>query len=607
MIRPAVPSGDGTVEDNGHPDKSIWGESSLHQTRGVPQLLDRIDDRFALLVGGDRTAPGRQRSLAATVEWSYQLLDEGERRVFRAVSAFPGSFTLEGAEAVAGADAGPGVLRLVDCSLLVPPRPGPDGRSRYLMLETLRGYGTRLLAQAGEQDATATALARYALGVAGQAGAGLVASTAEEAVAARWLDAEDPMMRQVLTWALEHDPAAALRLAVALAPWWLLRGRAPGGYPMLREAAGHAMPGEPAWCHAQFWLGQITLLSGDLPTSLGHFTAVCDAIANQGPSRALALCLGGRSVNLANLGRVAEALDQGRRSLAMAEEVGYPDAQAMALYDLAIATSYVGDPGRAVRFIRQAGQIPDGLPGWVSRIGDYLLTGMLINAGDTAAAEPVCTAALTRAGDAGDQWILAALLRMMADLDLPAGRTGDAARHLREAVRILLRTGTWLEMGNILESCGHLCAATGHHAEAATLLAASDALSPARREEFAETPPWVRRRQEALREARQVLGQDQVGAAEQRGAAMSVATAAEYVLLVTTPAQPADPPELGQLSTRERELVTLVAQGRTNAQIAAQLSISVRTVGSHLDRIRAKTGCRRRADLTQLTLTAGLV
>jgi DNA-binding CsgD family transcriptional regulator len=56
-----------------------------------------------------------------------------------------------------------------------------------------------------------------------------------------------------------------------------------------------------------------------------------------------------------------------------------------------------------------------------------------------------------------------------------------------------------------------------------------------------------------------------------------------------------------------RELVTLVAQGRTNAQIAAQLYISVRTVGSHLDRIRDKTGCRRRADLTRLALTEGLV
>ena len=119
---------------------------------GVAQLLDRIDDRFALLTAGDRLAAARQRSLAATVEWSYQLLDEQERRVFRAVSVFPAPFTLEAAEAVAGAGAGPVVLRLVDCSLLIPPRAGPDGRSRYVMLETLRAYGAGLLAEAGEQD-----------------------------------------------------------------------------------------------------------------------------------------------------------------------------------------------------------------------------------------------------------------------------------------------------------------------------------------------------------------------------------------------------------------------------------------------------------------------
>ena len=73
------------------------------------------------------------------------------------------------------------------------------------------------------------------------------------------------------------------------------------------------------------------------------------------------------------------------------------------------------------------------------------------------------------------------------------------------------------------------------------------------------------------------------------------------------PQTPHAPPGLGQLSPRERELVTLVAQGRTDAEIAGQLYISVRTVRSHLDRIRDKTGCRRRADLTRLALQASLV
>jgi len=95
--------------------------------------------------------------------------------------------------------------------------------------------------------------------------------------------------------------------------------------------------------------------------------------------------------------------------------------------------------------------------------------------------------------------------------------------------------------------------------------------------------------------------------AEERGAVMSLATAAEYALLLVAPDSAVVAPGAGNLSARERELVTLVAQGRTNAQIAAQLYISVHTVSSHLDRIRDKTSCRRRADLTRLALSAGLV
>jgi hypothetical protein len=91
------------------------------------------------------------------------------------------------------------VLRLVDCSLLIPPRAGPDGRCRYAMLETLRAYAAGLLAETGEADGAATT-------------------------------------RQVLAWAVEHDPALVLRLASALGWWWLLRGRLAGEYPLLRQA-----------------------------------------------------------------------------------------------------------------------------------------------------------------------------------------------------------------------------------------------------------------------------------------------------------------------------------------------------------------------------------
>ena len=569
---------------------------------GVTQLLDRLDDRFALLAGGDRMAPPRQRSLAATVEWSYQLLDEQERRVFRAVSVFPAGFTLEAAEAVAGQGAGPAVLRLVECSLLVPPRPGPDGRSRYAMLETLRGYGAGLLAEAGEQDDAEAALARYAVRVAEQAAAGMT-TIAGEPSAARWLDAEDATMGHVLAWAAEHDLDMAARLVTALGLWWTLRGRLAGQGPHLRELAGRAEPGSEGWCAAQFWLGYTALDGADLPESLRRCAAIVNVIGDREPSPVLADCLALQSVTLANLGRVPEAVECARRALAMARGLGYPFAQAYATNCLAIAASYAGDPGDAVQLARHSGQIP-GIPRPAARVCGYLLASFLAEAGDLADAEQACDATLSQARDAGDLYALGLVLPVMADLDVRAGRIGDATAHLREAAQLSLQTGAWSVALDVLNGCGHLCAATGRHAEVVTAWAACAALI------HSDWPAEARRREEPLRAARQALGAEQVRAAEQRGAAMSLATAAEYSLLLTQdpgPRQAPAAPGLGGLSARERELVTLVAQGRTDAQIAAQLYISIRTVRSHLDRIRDKTGCRRRADLTRLALTAGLV
>ncbi len=583
---------------------------------GVAPLLDRIDDRFTLLEAGDRLAAARQRSLAATVEWSYRLLEERERRVFRALSVFPGPFTLEGAEAVAGADAGPAVLHLVDCSLLVPPRAGPDGRSRYVMLETLRAYGARLLAEGGEGDAAQAALARYALRVAEEARAGLTADAGEVA-AARWLDAEDATMRRALDWALEHDAAlgheaaVAPRLAAALAWWWQVRGRLAAQVPLLRAAVDRAAAGSDAWCDGHTWLGQASLDSADPAGALGHFTAVRDAIGDRGRFPLLARCLSGRSGTLLGMGRIGEAAGDARRSLALAREGGHPVAEALALAVLSLVACVSGDRVGAVQLATQAERISASQHGPSARVCSHTLTSVLIEVGDLAAAERTCAAGLADAREAGDLWSLGNLLEKMVVLDLIAGRYADAAAHLRTALQTALRTGVRRKVLEDLDCCGYLCAWTGRPAEAVTIWAAVVALG---REGFAaplhpDLPEGWYQRQEPLREARQALGPAQAQAAEERGMAMSPAAAAEYVLMLTAsgPEPPAAAPGLETLSPRERELVTLVAQGHTDTQIAGQLHISVRTVSSHLDRIRDKTGCRRRADLTRLALSAGLV
>jgi DNA-binding CsgD family transcriptional regulator len=302
------------------------------------------------------------------------------------------------------------------------------------------------------------------------------------------------------------------------------------------------------------------------------------------------------------LGQFPEAAADARRSLAVAREVGDPPAEAYALTFLAGAAAAAGDLGEAVRLARQAAQVPGDIPPSIARWVRAGVAEALIQAGDFAAAEPACAAALAAGRDAGDLRALPELLDRMALLDLRAGRASDAAAHLREASRLALRAGAWNPW--YLDGCGHLCAATGRLAEAVTAWAAYAALNP--RMEF---PGDARRREKPLRAARQALGPGRARAAEERGAAMSWATAAEYALMLIEDPGPRHPgpPGLGKLSARERELVTLVAQGATDAQIAAKLYISVRTVRSHLDRIRDKTGCRRRADLTRLALTEGLV
>jgi predicted ATPase/DNA-binding CsgD family transcriptional regulator len=574
---------------------------------GLAQLLDRLDERFALLARTDHApVAARHRSLAATAEWSYQLLSEAERRVFRRVSVFPARFTMDAAEEVAGPDAGPVVLRLVDCSLLAPPRAGADGRSRYLMLETLRGYGLDRLAEAGELDGASAALARYALTVAERAAAGLQTSSGEPA-AARWLDSEDAITRHALAWATGHDPGTALRLAVVLAPWWRLRGRMADGQRWLQAAAGHAPQGTDGWCAAQYWLGQAAMTLGDFTAALGHFTAVRDAFSGREPSPVLADCLAGRCVAESNLGRLPQAIEDGRRALDAARQLDYPAGQSAALTNLAITTYYAGDIGDAVGWARQAQQIdPEALPGAKARISGNVLALVLTAAGDLRAAEQCCTNTLRRCREAGDLQAEAALLTLLGHLDLDLGRVSDAAAHLRESLRVATRIGEQTELFNGLDNCGHLCAATGRWADAVTLWAALAAHT-----ERAGTPDPVEdvlRRQEPLQQAAKALGPDQIREAEQRGAAMTLVTAAEFaVMLATDLSALREPAGTGQLSRRERELVCLVAQGRTDAQIAGLLFISVNTVRSHLDRIRDKTGCHRRADLTRLALRAGLV
>ena len=574
---------------------------------GLADLFGRLDDRFRLLVSAQRGAAARQRSLEATFGWSYQLLGASEQHVLRHLSVFPGPFTLDAAMAIAGSDAGPGVLHLVDCSLLTPPRTGPDGRSRYSMLETLRTYARDRLREAGEKHVAGAALAAHVLQVAEQAAAGL-ASVAGELAAAQWLDAEDAAIYQGMAWALEYDAPAALRLAVALAPWWRLRGRWIQGTTLLQRAAERAGPGASAWHSAQIWMCNLSQGTSNYDTLLAQYSAVADALADGPPSDDLVDSLTGRSGALRNLGRLAEATADARAALALARQTGYVTGEHVALTELSLASVYAGDGQTALEWARQVQRIDQAkLPGWVVRNGAGVLLCALIVNGPHEASPDLYAQAVARARDAGDLVALADCLYLTAVLALQTGRLADAREPLRETLQIAAHAGKRLRVIDALDECGYLCALTGQYAEAVTLWSARDVHS--RASGLMDTPFELRRREPPVTDARRSLGARQFRAAQDRGAALTLTAAVELAVMMTggtVPGQdrPAGP---GKLSSRERELVALVARGHTDAQIAEQLFITVRTVRTHLDRIRDKSGCRRRADLTRLALQEGIV
>jgi predicted ATPase/DNA-binding NarL/FixJ family response regulator len=573
---------------------------------GLAALLDRLDDRFRLLVSAHRAAAPRQRSLEATVEWSYQLLSESEQQVFRQLAIFPGPFTLESAEDVAGADAGPAVLRLVDCSLLVPPATGPDGRCRYLMLETLRGYGRSRLREAGGEDEAAAVLAARALHVAERA-AGQMTVRSGERPAVLWLDAEDAAVHQGLAWALDHDPPAALRLAVALAPWWMVRERWIQGAGLLRRAVEQVGPGAGASYTAHVWLGHLTQGMLDYELALRHYSTVVAALRDGPPSTDLVDGLVGRCTLLRNTTGLAQATADARAALELSRQMGYATGEAMALAELGVISSYADDVDQALEWALQARRLDrDQMPGWHARLVEDVLPYAMVTGARLDGALELCEQTLAQARRADDLDAQADTLFLMADLARQTGRLTDAWVHLRQTVELALRGSFRLRLVDAVEVAGYLCAATGQYAAAVTLWAARDAqvdaglLPPAQQD--------IRRRKQPWQQATQALQPEQVRAAQERGAAMTLAAAAEFAIMTGSGvSEKAAPPGPGKLSERERELVALVAQGQTDVQIAEKLFISVSTVRTHLDRIRDKSGCRRRADLTRLALQEGII
>jgi predicted ATPase/DNA-binding SARP family transcriptional activator len=198
------------------------------------QLAGRLDDRFALLTGGSRTALPRHQTLRAVVDWSWDLLSDAERRLARRLAVLPGGATLAATEAIASPENPlPALAGLVGKSIVtragggepgnVPGQPGQEPEPRYRMLETVRAYCLERLAEAGDDTQARDAAARYYLDFAETADPLL--RSAEQARWFRALTAEQDNVNAAVRWAIARgDAATALRFVRSLGYYWVQRG-----------------------------------------------------------------------------------------------------------------------------------------------------------------------------------------------------------------------------------------------------------------------------------------------------------------------------------------------------------------------------------------------
>jgi tetratricopeptide (TPR) repeat protein len=347
-------------------------------------LLERLEQRLPLLTGGSRSAPERQRTLRATIAWSYDLLNSAEQDLFARLAVFVGGGTLEAAEAICGADVDT-VASVVDKSLVR--RTG----DRYWMLETIREFAAERIDELADAAELRTAHATWYIEFAERAQPELRAREARSWL--QRLDSEHANLRAALDHLLESgDADGALRLSGALWPYWQTRGNWTEGRRYLSAAVALGVDLEPERLVDSLWGGSILALwQGDIDEGerlalrlLGiskpsddhkrgytvaiHLLAIVAARrgdyveARPLHDELLELCRNGGepwllSIALNNLGNLLMeegdyeyAIELFEESLAVGEARGDLDRRARANQNLGEATYAIGDPDRAKEF-----------------------------------------------------------------------------------------------------------------------------------------------------------------------------------------------------------------------------------------------------------------
>jgi predicted ATPase/class 3 adenylate cyclase len=319
------------------------------RVRTLAELVADLDRRFDVLVGGKREALSHQQSLAATIDWSYELLDPAAQRLLRFVSVFAGGWTPEAANHVAADVGGVGecMMALTEQSLI---RRSvlPDDSSRWSILESIRAFGQERLQEAGEAESAQVRHADWCLVFAEEAGSHLDGGEQE-----RWLarlDLEHDNARAALRWAADtSDAQRLLTLATALAPYWQTRGYLSEGRRWLESALQDVDHTASTTLPAMVEAGVLAQTQGDLPAAQSWYTLALDVartIADRGRESSLLNNLGAAALEQGDLDEAERRFTDG---LLLAEALGDQRRRANALANLGATAHYRGDVELALK------------------------------------------------------------------------------------------------------------------------------------------------------------------------------------------------------------------------------------------------------------------
>jgi predicted ATPase/DNA-binding CsgD family transcriptional regulator len=515
------------------------------------EILDRLGRPSPFLTGGPGDGDPRHETMAAAVAWSHQLLPPAARDLFDRLSVFAGTFDLEAVEAVAGAptDVLGALAVLVDHSLVLTDA-STNGPMRYRLLEPVRQCAEAALADRGETDALRRLHAEHYMALARFCDPFAMHGVAPTFPLAR-LEPEEANLLVAVTWARSQPPDLALRLCEAFSPLWEFRGPLREGRAWLAEALAAGTPDVELRVAALTRLGKLAWRQG----------AYDQARARLEEARSVALEAGRRwrAANVLSLMGLVEW------------SAGDIEAAVRLCYECdAVIGSEDGDSGFPMRQV---------ILGWASYAD-----------GDVATGDAHMKASLDANRAAGNPTADAHALWGLTYGAFLADDPVAQRKHALAALAAVRQAGGYFE-GSDWVAMGAILAAQERRWHSALRLAG--AMYALRKRDGSQAPPQMTERTHALFERVVVAVGGQAAAAELVAEGSQMTMDAVVAEMVAEPTD--DPSEL--LSRREREVARLVARGLTNVEIARDLSISRRTVESHVEHIRYKLGLGSRQQL----------